>query len=393
MVMTTRAQHLHVVGAGFMGASIALAADAAGWSVSVEDVRPDRAALVSRKLSARRAADVERPPDIVCIAVPPSLVAECVSTALRTYLDATVIDIASVKARPLAEVERLATDTERFVPSHPLAGSELSGPEGARAELFRGRTWVVCPDAAGRAALERAETLARACGATPLRLSAAVHDRLVAVTSHLPQLLASSLAETVDAAFAAGRADAAEPLRHPRARTAAMPEPSLVAGPALLDMTRIAASPATLWADVAEANREALRPAVRHVLDTLQSLYDALAAADSSRRAVTALVEAGAHGRARISPKHTTVSRPDRPRLGAADPEASWVWVDAVVDDAPGALARLFQIADELQVNIEDLHVDHAPHAATGVVSMAVRAQHAELLRTAVGPGSAPTGR
>lgn len=391
MVMTTRATHLHVVGAGFMGASIALAADVAGWSVTVEDVRPDRADLVARKLSARQAADAERSPDVVCVAVPPSLVAQCVADALQTYLDATVIDIASVKARPLAEVEVLSSHVGRFVPSHPLAGSELSGPAGARAELFRGRTWVVCPDTAGHSQLERAEALARACGATPLRMSASVHDRLVAVTSHLPQLLASSLAEAVDAAFAPEAAGVAEPGRR-GPTTAAVPEPSLVAGPALLDMTRIAASPATLWADVAEANREALRPAVRHVLDTMQGLYDALAAADSSRRAVTALVEAGAHGRARISPKHTTVARHDRPRLGAADPEASWVWVDAVVDDAPGALARLFQIADELQVNIEDLHVDHAPHAATGVVSMAVRSQHAEVLRAAVEPGSAPAG-
>jgi prephenate dehydrogenase len=389
--MTPIVMRLHVVGAGLMGASIALAADAAGWSVTVQDVRPDRAGLVAQQL--RSAHDPERAPDVVCVAVPPSLVVQCVSTALRTYVDATVMDIASVKSRPLAEVKELGPAVKRFVPSHPLAGSEMSGPENARAELFRGRTWVVCPDEAGPHSLERAEALARACGATPVRMSAVIHDQLVAVTSHLPQLLASSLAEAVDATFAPEQVDESVPPRRHRAVTTALPEPSLVAGPALLDMTRIAASPATLWADVAEANRAALRPAVAHVLDSLHRLYDALAAADSTRDAVTALVEAGAHGRARISPKHTSAPRPERPRLGAADPEASWVWVDAVVDDAPGALARLFQIADELQVNIEDLHVDHAPHAATGVVSMAVRAQHAERLRSAVGPGGAPADR
>lgn len=387
MVMTPDAARLHVVGAGLMGASVALAADAAGWSVTVEDVRPGRADLLAQQL--RVADDQEEPPDVVCVAVPPSVVAGCVISALRTYVEATVIDIASVKTRPLAEVKELVADITRFVPSHPLAGSELSGPEGARAELFRGRTWVICPDGAGTDPLERAETLARACGATPVRMSAVDHDRLVAVTSHLPQLLASSLAEAVDAAFALDHGGRSQPTRQ---RAVAPTEPSLVAGPALLDMTRIAASPATLWADVAESNRDALRPAVGHVLNTLQALHDALAAAESTRHAVTALVESGARGRARISPKHTSAPRPDRPRLGAADPEASWVWVDAVVDDAPGALARLFQIADELQVNIEDLHVDHAPHAATGVVSMAVRAQHADRLRTAVAPGTRREG-
>ncbi|MGH3744063.1 MAG: prephenate dehydrogenase/arogenate dehydrogenase family protein, partial [Mycobacteriales bacterium] len=315
--------------------------------------------------------------------------------ALRKYVDATVMDVTSVKARPLREVEDSGADTSRFVPSHPLAGSELSGPEGARAELFRGRTWVVCPEQAGRRSLQHVEALVRSCGATSVHLSAQVHDRLVAATSHLPQLLASSLAQTVDGVFAAETHSHVPPSR---GRSSARPgdttgptDPSLVAGPALLDMTRIAASPASLWAEIAEANRDALRPAVRRMLDGLQELHEALGSAESTREVVTALVESGARGRARISPKHTSARLPSRPRLGAADPEASWVWVDAVVDDAPGALARLFQIADVLNVNIEDLHVDHAPHAATGVVSMAVRAQHAERLRAAVDPGG-PTG-
>ncbi|HEY5335205.1 MAG TPA: prephenate dehydrogenase/arogenate dehydrogenase family protein [Mycobacteriales bacterium] len=390
MVMTPATERLHVVGAGLMGASVALAADAAGWSVTVQDVRPERVDLVARQLRTRDADDRDRPPDVVCVAVPPGVVATCVAAALSEYVNATVIDLASVKARPLAEIQDLVAPTERFVPSHPLAGSELSGPEGARAELFRGRTWVVCPDGAGALALARAEGLARACGATPVRMSAAVHDRLLAFTSHLPQLLASSLAQAVDAGFALEPLGGSEPMDQGAATS---PAPSLVAGPALLDMTRIAASPAALWAEVAEANRDALRPALGHVLTSLQELHDALGGAETTRQAVTALVEAGARGRARISPKHTSAPRPDRPRLGAADPEASWVWVDAVVDDAPGALARLFQIADELQVNIEDLHVDHAPHAATGVVSMAVRAQHADRLRAALGPRATPESR
>lgn len=390
MVMSRSPGRLHVVGTGLVGASVALAAHAAGWSVTVEDVRRDRAEAVARRLTA--VGPVDQAPDVVCVAVPPSVVGPCVVIALSNYVDATVIDVTSVKARPLQEVEGSGADTSRFVPTHPLAGSELSGPEGARAELFRGRTWVVCPGRAGVAAIECAEALVRACGATSLRLSADTHDRLVAVTSHLPQVLASSLARTVDGTFAAEVVGLSE--SPPAGAGAAVePDPSVVAGPALLDMTRIAASPAGLWADIAEANRLALRPPLGQVIDILREVYEALGSDARTRAAVLDLVEGGARGRARISPKHTSAPRPSRPRLGAADPEASWVWVDAVVDDAPGALARLFQVADVLGVNIEDLHVDHAPHAATGVVSMAVRAEDAERLRSAVdhdGGGAAP---
>lgn len=361
---------LLVVGAGLMGASIALAADGAGWEVRVEDAAPDRAEQVTRMLPGGGAAP-SGAPDLVCVAVPPSAVAACVLAALRDHPDATVLDIASVKAEPLAEVQREAGDAaRRYVPTHPLAGSEVDGPAGARAGLFRGRTWVLCPGGDPEHQ-RRALRLVTDCGAVAVELPADVHDRLLAVTSHLPQMVASALAVTVDRAFGAATADAAV-------------EPSLVAGPALLDMTRVAASPAALWSDVGAANREALRAAVRLMLESLSGLDAQLEDAERTRSAVSALVEAGARGRARISPKHTSVRPPGRPRLGGADPEAAWVWVDAVVDDKPGALARLFQIADRLHVNIEDLHVDHAPHAVTGVVSMAVRARDAAVLRAAL---------
>lgn len=391
--MTPPAERLHVIGAGLIGASIAQAADAAGWTVTVEDVQTGRADQLARKLQWGSSEDRARPPDIVCVAIPPRVVAQGVAAALQTYVYATVMDVASVKAQPLADIEAMGADLSRFVPTHPLAGSEVSGPEGARAAMFRDRTWVVCPDRCGGPAVDQADALIRACGAAPLRMPAAVHDRLLAVTSHLPQLLASSLALAVDSVFAPVPVDAAAPGLPSTAGGAAPTDPSLVAGPALLDMTRVAASPAALWADIAEANRSALQSAVRRMLDGLKELDSALDAAETTRTVVTALVEGGARGRARISPKHTSAPLPAQPRLGAADPEAAWVWVDAVVDDAPGALAGLFQIADAMQVNIEDLHVDHAPHAATGVVSMAVRAQQAERLRAALGAETNPGRR
>ena len=121
-----------------------------------------------------------------------------------------------------------------FVPGHPLSGRERSGPAAARADLFLGRPWVICPDppapAAGLAAIE---ALARICGAEPVQVSAAEHDRWVALVSHAPHV--------VSAAMAARLADASDGALS-------------LAGQGLRDVTRIAAGDTGLWTQILAAN-------------------------------------------------------------------------------------------------------------------------------------------
>src|SRR4029079_7560014 len=129
------------------------------------------------------------------VAVPPDLLGEQVAAALRDT-DAVVTDVGSVKTAPLGVVRALArAPVGRYVGSHPMAGSERSGPFAASASLFDGRPWAVTPhDSAAPASIEAVTELARVSGAPPVTFSPEEHDQAVARTSHLPHLLAALVA-------------------------------------------------------------------------------------------------------------------------------------------------------------------------------------------------------
>ena len=364
-----RAPVLRVVGAGLMGTSVALAATRAGWDVDIVDVDEQRQIEAAQRLGTTPGFDPQAEPLVVCVAVPPTTVPHAVESALRTYVDATVIDLASVKNEPQHEIELLGMEAVRFIGTHPLAGSERPGPAAARADLFRGRSWVVCSTRQSSASrLADVERLIGDCGAHPVHLSPAVHDRLLATTSHLPQLVASALAGLVADAFST----AATPgWSTDIGSTEPSPVPaSALAGPALLDMTRIADSPAPMWAEIVAANTEPVRAGVSDLIARLELVRDGLSSPASASEVVRRLVEGGREARHRMGLKHAGASS----GVGAAGParEAGWTWVDTLIDDTPGTLARVFATAARIGVNVEDVRVDHAPYAAAGLVSVAL---------------------
>lgn len=166
------------------------------------------------------------------------------ATASRPSGPQLVLDVASVKA-PLVPFAGRA----RFVPTHPLAGAERSGPEAARADLFVDRPWVYVPvreelDAAARAFIE-------SMGARPVALEAARHDRIVALTSHLPQLLSSLLADLLSS----------------------QEDPAIAQlyGPGLESMLRLARSPWSMWAPILSANSEQLGPVLQAFSDRVRT--------------------------------------------------------------------------------------------------------------------------
>jgi prephenate dehydrogenase len=131
----------------------------------------------------------------------------------------------------------------RFVGGHPMAGKERSGVEQADSELFAGRQWVLCAGADGQPkSLEQLREIVSAVGAQPVEMTAEAHDALVARTSHLPQLLSTALAATLD-----HRLDSARPM---------------LAGPGLLDATRLAQSPFHVWRDILETNSDEIAAAM-----------------------------------------------------------------------------------------------------------------------------------
>ncbi|WP_223778393.1 prephenate dehydrogenase/arogenate dehydrogenase family protein [Streptomyces sp. 135] len=183
-----------VIGTGLIGTSIALAVSGRGVRVFLSD-RDPAAARTAAALGAGLARDPGETVDLAVIAVPPSHVGAVLTEAQERGLARAYTDVASVKAGPEQAALRRAPDPARYVGGHPLAGRERSGPLAARAELFRDRNWVLTPSRlTSDEAFERALELVALCAAVPVVMRSQDHDAAVAVTSHVPHLMASLMA-------------------------------------------------------------------------------------------------------------------------------------------------------------------------------------------------------
>lgn len=258
------ASQVGIVGLGAVGASIGLALRAAGRTTVGMDTSPENLSEAVRIGAITRIC--QRTEELaacrtVFVAVPPGTVIE-VSNLLLGTTGATVVDVASVKS----QIAR-AISSPRFVPSHPLAGTHLSGPAGARKDMFQGATWAICPGhTTSRTRLIMTENLISSMGAEPLRMDADDHDAVLASTSHLPHVAASGLVHVLAALdpSVAGR----------------------LVGTGFLDTTRIARSNPNLWADITLHNRMEVSRSIGAMVDRLQSVKEAIS--DGNREGVLA---------------------------------------------------------------------------------------------------------
>ncbi|KHL11072.1 prephenate dehydrogenase [Mumia flava] len=332
-----------VVGCGLIGTSVALALTRAGAQVHLADALRQHAE-VAEGLGAGTTRDPERV-GLVVVAVPPDHVAESVAEALSAWPDAVVTDVASVKLPPLeALVDADVDGLDRYVGSHPMAGSERSGPMAASANLFEGRAWAVTPHQRARtAAVEAVRSLAVSSGATLVEMPAAEHDAAVARVSHLPHLMSVLAASQLDGS----------PADH-----------LALAGQGLRDVTRIAGSDPGLWRQILYANRAPLTDLLRGVRDDLDRLLGAL----DSRPALEQVLDRGVAGTALIPGKH------------GEERSAALVPVYVQVPDRPGELGRLLRDTGESDVNIEDLRIDHDLGRPVGLAEISVRTERADHL-------------
>jgi prephenate dehydrogenase len=250
-----------VVGTGLIGTSVALAASLRGVTVFLSD-RDPMAARTAAALGAGLAEEPVGPVDLAVLAVPPSAVGEVLAGAQRRFLARSYTDVASVKSVPVRMALSHAPDPARFVGGHPMAGRERSGPLAARADLFHGRPWALTPSACtSELALTFARELVELCGAVPVLTGSRDHDDVVALTSHVPHLVASLMA----------------------ARLREGPDGmSRFAGQGLRDVTRIAGGDSRLWGDILQANAPAIAGVVRELhadLSRLVTAFDLLAEA------------------------------------------------------------------------------------------------------------------
>ncbi len=330
---------VRIVGAGLLGASIGHALRAKGVDVVLADTSPAQLRLAI-DYGAGRAARDDDAPALIVVSVPPDVTADVIEAELARFPDAVVTDVASVKLEPFRALRDRGVDIARYIGSHPLAGRERGGAISARADLFIGRPWVVCRDGETRATdLALVEDLALDVGAMPLEMTPEEHDRSVALTSHVPQVVASLLA----------------------ARLATADEDSLrLAGQGVRDTTRIAASAPELWVQILGANAEPVVEVLDALAADLQTVSDALRAPGSpgARKAVAEAIRQGNDGVERLPGKHGQNRRFEQ--------------LVVMVDDTPGQLGRLFGELGELGVNVEDLRLEHSPGAQFGLAEISV---------------------
>jgi prephenate dehydrogenase len=251
---------LAVVGTGLIGGSFALAARAAGLFddiVGVEPNAPRARRAVALNLVDRVADTVPEDADAVLLAGPSHSIAPWV-VRLADH-GALVFDSGSVKGAVLDQVRAQRADgvPPRFVPCHPLAGSEQSGPDAADADLFRDAEVIVTPVVETEAdATHQVSAWWRAIGARVSTMDAASHDAILAVTSHLPHLLAFAYLHQVGdehVRYAAG---------------------------GFRDFTRIGAADADMWAPIFQLNRRRLLAALDDLEGSLTQARNLIANAD-----------------------------------------------------------------------------------------------------------------
>jgi prephenate dehydrogenase len=347
-----------VVGTGLIGTSVALALRGHGTRVWLSDSDPVAARLAAG-LGAGQLLPGGRPAagmaDVAVLAVPPAAVAPSLAVAQRRGLARCYTDVASVKELPLRDARKLGCDLTTFVPGHPMSGRERSGPAAARADLFAGRPWVICPEPeTSLACVEAVAGLALACGAQPVEMRAGEHDLRVALISHVPHLVACAMA--AQCADAPGDALA-------------------LAGPGLRDVTRIAGGDPGLWTEILAANAGpvgAIVTAVAAQLAAAAELLARIAGGDPEPAGeLTAMLRAARSGMARIPGKQ-------------GGPAPDYATVQVVIGDQPGELARLFAAAGDAGINIEDVRIEHSPGLPAGVAELSVRPESAAMLADAL---------
>lgn len=336
-----------VVGTGLIGGSIGRALRARGWQVTGRDADPARA---HRALELGAIDEVGEGPlaEVAFVATPAGEVAQVARALLaeRGRDGLVVTDVSGVKAQVVEAVEH-----PRFVGGHPMAGSEQSGIEGADADLFVGATWALTPTReTDPAAYTTVAGVVSALGADVIALSPPDHDRLVAVVSHVPHLVAATL---MNAASEGAKAHGAL-LR-------------LAAG-GFRDMTRVAAGQPTIWPDICADNAQAIVAGLDRLLGDLTELRQRVAAAD--RPGLLELLERASTARRELPSSGT---RPDH-----------LAELRVPIPDRQGVLAEFTGLARDLDINIYDLTIAHSAEGPRGVLTLVVGQDEADRLRKAI---------
>ncbi len=330
--------HIAVIGFGLVGASFAAALREVHPNVDILAVDVDErtleealtrgwanAAVLPDDPAFRRY--IEEDCDLVLIATPVADVEEYLQKLADWNYSGLVSDAVSTKARIVEAAARILPHPENYVPGHPMAGSEQNGIDGARADLFQGAHWILCPDADTSAdRFAQLHELVTSIGARVVVLPREQHDAAVAVVSHVPHIVASALVQLA--------------CRHADEQQALM---RLAAG-GFKDTTRIAAGAPELWCGIAFDNKEALLGGLDEICEIIGLFTEALETDDADR--LTELLADSSAARRALP----TAWVPSTERL---------LEVRIPMENHPGVVADVTTITSSVGCNIQSIEIDH----------------------------------
>jgi prephenate dehydrogenase len=331
---------LTIVGTGLIGASVGMAARSTGANVTGWDPEPAALAAAAGQGAVDAASSLEAAlagAELIVVAAPIAVLPELVRAVLAGTGEAqTVTDVGSTKAG----VVEAAGGSPRFVGGHPLAGKEAHGAEHAAAGLFEGATWFLTPtDATSPERYALVHGFVAELGAFPHAIEPSAHDKLVALTSHLPHVLANVVVNQAGATRVKGH------------------DPLATAAGSLRDMTRIAGANPRLWREIFLDNADAVRASLAEHRRRIEEVEDALDRRDGEF--LGAWIGEAAQNRRRM--------------LDVAYGDAGVLFrIQVHVADRPNVLAEITQAFGAARINISDFELDHVSPEQGGTLMLVV---------------------
>ena len=335
-------QAIAIIGLGVIGASLGAAVKAAFPETFVFGVARHEstylAALEKGWVDEASAPDdpafeefIRTSCDLVVLATPVAAIDHYLNLLADWGYTGLITDAVSTKSHIITSINEILPDPARFIPGHPMAGSEKSGIAGARPDLYKGANWILCPDeSTATEDFQRLHEFVTGLEARVVSLPREEHDQAVAIVSHVPHMVASALMQLAE--------------QHTDESRALM---RLAAG-GFKDSTRIAAGSPELWSGIAFDNADALKAGLSEMRGILERFITALDQDD--RASFVALLAEAADA---------------RKSLPAA-------WVPATEDlvevripmvDRTGVVAEVTTIASSVGCNIQSIEIDHITDA------------------------------
>ena len=275
--------------------------------------------------------------DLIILAIPASDAEKWFERIEASGYKGAITDVASTKGLITKNASRILSAPARYLPGHPMAGSEVNGIEGVRANLFSGAHWILCPDADTEPQVfTRMHEFVTALGARSISLPREEHDNVIAIVSHVPHMMASALVR-----LAGTHAQKNQEIFR------------LAAG-GFKDTTRIAAGSPELWCGIALDNHEAVAQGLAELRGIITALEQSIEAADV--RALNKLLDDAARTRRSIP----TVWVPDSERM---------IEVRIPMSNRAGVIAQVTGMAGKAGCNIQSINIDHI-NEATAILEL-----------------------